>query len=81
MSVRLDPARLDRELARRGWNATDLAQAAGCSAATISAARRGRPITSGTLSRIAMALQAAPVIAGIDEILGPGPDSLTLLER
>ena len=80
MSVRLNPARLDRELARRGWNAIDLAQAAGCSAATISAARRGRPITSGTLSKIASALQRTPVIPGIDEILGPDPGQLTLVE-
>lgn len=71
MSVRLSPGRLDRELARRGWNATDLARAAGCSAATISAARRGRPITSATLSKIANALRQAPIIQGIDEILGP----------
>ncbi len=70
MSVRLNPARLDRELARRGWNATDLALAAGCSAATISAARRGRAITSGTVSKIARALREAPVLQGIDEILG-----------
>ncbi|HEY1455911.1 MAG TPA: helix-turn-helix transcriptional regulator [Candidatus Dormibacteraeota bacterium] len=71
MSIKLDPARLERELARRGWNATDLARAAGCSAATISGARRGRPINSLTLSRIAGALTQAPILPGIDEILGP----------
>jgi DNA-binding Xre family transcriptional regulator len=80
MSIRLNPSRLDRELARRGWNASDLAEAAGCSAATISAARRGRPITSGTLSKIAGALQNAPVIPGIDEILGPGLNGASLVE-
>ena len=61
---------LDRELARRGWNATDLARASGCSAATISGARRGRPISSTTLCKIAEALRKAPVIPGIDELIG-----------
>jgi DNA-binding Xre family transcriptional regulator len=71
MSIKLSPMRLDRELARRGWNATDLARAAGCSAATISGARRGRAINSATLARIADALRQAPVLPGIDDILNP----------
>jgi DNA-binding Xre family transcriptional regulator len=71
MTVRLNSARLERELARRGWNATDLANASGCSPATISGARRGRAITSATLSKIADALRQAPVIPGIDDILDP----------
>jgi DNA-binding Xre family transcriptional regulator len=71
MSIKLNPARLERELARRGWNATDLANASGCSAATISGARRGRAITSDTLSKIAEALRHAPVIPGVDDILEP----------
>jgi len=70
MTVRMNPEQLDRELARRGWNATDLARASGCSAATISGARRGRPVSSGTLSKIAEALRSAPVIPGIDELIG-----------
>lgn len=70
MTVRMNVDQLDRELARRGWNATDLARASGCSAATISAARRGRPISSTTLSKIAEALRNAPVIPGIDELIG-----------
>jgi transcriptional regulator with XRE-family HTH domain len=61
---------LDRELARRGWNATDLARASGCSAATISGARRGRPVSSTTLCKIAEALRSAPVIPGIDDLIG-----------
>jgi len=61
---------LDRELARRGWNATDLARASGCSAATISGARRGRPVSSTTLCKIAQALRQAPVIPGIDDLIG-----------
>lgn len=71
MTLRLNPARLDRELARRGWNASDLARAAGCSAATVSGARQGWAVSSATLAKIADALRQAPVISGIDEILDP----------
>ncbi len=70
MTVRMNAEQLDRELARRGWNATDLARASGCSAATISGARRGRPISSTTLCKIAEALRSTPVIPGIDELIG-----------
>jgi transcriptional regulator with XRE-family HTH domain len=66
----MNAEQLDRELARRGWNATDLARASGCSSATISGARRGRPISSTTLCKIAEALRSAPVIPGIDELIG-----------
>jgi transcriptional regulator with XRE-family HTH domain len=67
----MDPNRLDRELARRGWNATDLAKASGISVGTISAARRGRPVSNATLSKIAEALRGAPVIEGVDLLLEP----------
>jgi transcriptional regulator with XRE-family HTH domain len=67
----MDPVRLDRELARRGWNATDLAKASGISVGTISAARRGRAVSNATLFKIAEALRLAPVVAGIDELLEP----------
>ena len=75
MTIRLDPARLERELARRGWNATDLAKASGCSPATISGARRGRAVTSSTVAKIAEALRQAPVLPGIDELLGPNGET------
>jgi transcriptional regulator with XRE-family HTH domain len=67
----MDPNRLDRELARRGWNATDLAKASGISVGTISSARRGRPVSNATLSKIAEALRAAPVVEGVDLLLEP----------
>jgi transcriptional regulator with XRE-family HTH domain len=67
----MDPNRLDRELARRGWNATDLAKASGISVATISAGRRGRPVSNATLSKIADALREAPIVEGIDLLLEP----------
>ena len=69
MSTRIDPARLERELARRGWNATDLAKASGISPATVSAARRGRAVSNATLCKIADALRDAPIISGIDGLL------------
>jgi DNA-binding Xre family transcriptional regulator len=71
MATRMHAARLERELARRGWNATDLAKASGISVATISAARHGRPVANATLSKIANALLRAPVIPGVDDLLGP----------
>jgi transcriptional regulator with XRE-family HTH domain len=67
----MDPNRLDRELARRGWNATDLAKASGISVGTISAARRGRPVSNATLSKVAEALRAAPIVEGVDLLLEP----------
>jgi transcriptional regulator with XRE-family HTH domain len=71
MGVRISPARIDRELARRGWSATDLAKASGCSPSTISGARRGRQVTNETLSKIAGALLNAPVVPGVDVLLEP----------
>jgi transcriptional regulator with XRE-family HTH domain len=67
----MDPTRLDRELARRGWNATELAKASGISVGTISAARRGRPVSNATLGKIAEALRAAPIVEGVDLLLEP----------
>jgi transcriptional regulator with XRE-family HTH domain len=64
MSSRLNRANLDRELARRGWTADDLAVASDVSAATISSARHGRPMRHKTLQKIADALVKAPIVAG-----------------
>jgi transcriptional regulator with XRE-family HTH domain len=71
MTTCIDPARLERELARRGWNASDLAAASGISVATISAARHGRHLANATICKIADALLKAPVIPGVDDLLGP----------
>ena len=71
MGVRISPNRIDRELARRGWSATDLARASGCSPSTISGARRGRQVTNDTLRKIADALLSAPVVPGVDVLLEP----------
>lgn len=77
MTSRIHPPRLDRELARRGWNATDLAKASGISVATISAARQGRAVSNSTLCKIAQALQQAPVVPGVDDLLGHGDGLLS----
>ena len=69
MGSRLNRSRLDRELACRGWTATDLAAAAGISPATISAARHGRPMNHRTLQRIAVALLKAPMLTGVEALL------------
>ena len=69
--MRISPARLDRELARRGWNATELAKASGCSPSTISGALRGRRVNNETLRKIADALLNAPVVPGVDSLLEP----------
>ncbi len=69
MSSRVNRANLDRELARRGWTASDLAVASGISAATISSARHGRPMKHTTFHKIADALIKAPIVPGVDVLL------------
>ena len=76
MGARINPARLDRELARRGWSATDLAKASGCSPSTISGARRGRKVSHDTIRRICEALLNAPLVPGVDSLLEPGDGGL-----
>jgi DNA-binding Xre family transcriptional regulator len=71
MSSRLNASRLDRELACRGWTANDLAAAARISPATISAARRGRPVNHRTLRKIADALIKVPIVSGVEALLDP----------
>jgi DNA-binding Xre family transcriptional regulator len=69
MSVILRVEILAREVARRGWNLTDLANAAGISEATVRAARAGRPVSPKSLRSIAAALVSAPPLDGVDELL------------
>jgi len=77
ISIRLNSARLTYELARRGWSCSDLAQAAGVSRATISAAIHGGGIRHQTLVRLAGALLRQPVMPEVEVILEPpgGQDS------
>jgi transcriptional regulator with XRE-family HTH domain len=60
---------LGREVARRGWTLADLAKAAGLSGATVTAASAGRPVSPGSLRRIAGALASVPPLDGVDELL------------
>jgi DNA-binding Xre family transcriptional regulator len=68
-SCRLNRMRLDRELAYRGWSASDLAREAGVSEQTLVAARKGNPVTASTLRKIAIALTSAPVIPTAELLL------------
>lgn len=71
MSVLVDAARLQYELAIRGMSANDLAKKIGVSAATMSAIRHGRRIAETSLRLIAGGLEAIPVNAIIERLLGP----------
>ena len=68
-TARVSRERLDRELAYRGWSASDLARAAGVSEATLSVARQGRPVAPLTLKKIAVALSRTPVVPGLEALL------------
>ncbi len=76
MNVVIHPGRLRQEMARRGWNASDLAREASLSPPTVSAALAGRAIAPKSLFRIAEALVRAPTIDVVDVLLmsdrGPG---------
>ncbi len=71
--LRLSVARLELELARRGWDAIDLARAAGVSPGTLSAAMRGRRINQRTVFRLATALAHQPVLPQVDLLLEAQP--------
>jgi transcriptional regulator with XRE-family HTH domain len=67
--VRLDPAKLDHELGRRGLTARRLAELSGIPEPTLSRARHGRPITERHLRALADALLTIPVLAGVDLLI------------
>ncbi len=69
VGVRLDPAKLDFELARRGITARQLAAQIGVSEVALSHARTGHCIREGTLRRIADGLRAIPQLDGADDLL------------
>jgi lambda repressor-like predicted transcriptional regulator len=71
MSVVVSTPRLKYELAIRGMTAVRLAKTAGLSAATMSAALAGKPISETSLGLIADALHATPVSEFIQRLLGP----------
>lgn len=69
MGVIVSRGRLEREMARRGWTSADLAEAAGLSGATVTAARAGRPVSPRTVAAIARALAGAKPVDEIDSLL------------
>lgn len=69
MAVQLDPSRLGREMASRGWTRGEMANAAGVCLTTISAALAGRPISPSSFRRIALALSRAEPISGVEKLL------------
>ena len=78
MSVVVSTDRLRHEMARRGWDGSALARAARISAATVSTALAGRPISAKSLSLIAAALAAAPAVESIDVLLSDRDDGRDL---
>jgi hypothetical protein len=68
--TRVQSDRLRLELARRGWDGSDLAAAAGLSCATVSTAIRGLPVSTVTLRKMVLSLSRAPVLPDIDNLVG-----------
>jgi DNA-binding Xre family transcriptional regulator len=81
LCARISRDRLDRELTLRGWTAQDLVRASGISAATISAARQGKPVRPGSIHRIVTALLCAPVLDGIAQLLDEADAAVTMPSR
>jgi lambda repressor-like predicted transcriptional regulator len=69
MGIVINHVVLRRELARRGWNASELARAARLSHATVSAACAARPVSPTSVKLIADALARAPVLANVDSLI------------
>lgn len=69
MNVQINSDRLRIETLARGWNMTQLAERAGVSRATVTAAFRGEAISTHSLKRIAGALAAKPPMSGIDGLI------------
>jgi DNA-binding Xre family transcriptional regulator len=67
--IRIDPTRLDHELARRGITAQELSAAIGVSAVALSHARNGHSIRETTFAKIANGLAQIPVLDGADALL------------
>jgi transcriptional regulator with XRE-family HTH domain len=68
-AARINQLRLRREMAARGWNACDLAELAGLSAATLTAALQGRAVSLRTIQKIAVAIARTPAIPEAVELL------------
>ena len=69
MTIVIHSGRLRLEMARRGWNAADLAREARLGHATVSAALAGRPVAAKSVELIARALLRAPAVEMIDSLI------------
>jgi len=69
MSLTLDVHHVRAEMGRRGWTQVDLAEAAGISQPTVSAALAGRPIKEKSARAIAAALKGSKPNPAIERIL------------
>jgi transcriptional regulator with XRE-family HTH domain len=68
-AARMNQLRLRREMASRGWNACDLAQLAGLSPATLTAAMKGQRVSHRTFQKIAVVMARTPAIPEAVELL------------
>jgi transcriptional regulator with XRE-family HTH domain len=69
MSYSVNAARLRYEMARRGWDAINLAREARLSPATVSTALAGKPVSAQSLSLIVEALSRTPANDLIDRLI------------
>ena len=69
VGVRIDPSKLDFELARRGITSRRLAEEAGVHEVTISRARHGGALSERNLRKLAKALLEIPLMAGVDLLI------------
>lgn len=72
--TRLDAAQLDYQLSIRGMSQRRFSELAGLPEVTVSQARNGRPVAPRTLTKIAAALLAIPVLPGLADLLVVAPE-------
>jgi DNA-binding XRE family transcriptional regulator len=65
LSAELNPTSLRVELALRGWTNAKLADTAGVSRATVTAALKGQSIAATSVYKIGIALKLHPPIEGL----------------
>jgi hypothetical protein len=75
--VRIDPAKLDHELACRGITAREFSQRSRVPEAMISRARHGARISEGTLRRLTGGLLQIPLMPGSDMLIS-APEKKTI---
>ena len=59
---RVDPSAIERELARRGLTATEIADISGVALSTVAKMRRGEYVAPLTLRKVSAALTSVPVL-------------------